>query len=87
MVFVEERDNAITEAVLNDDWDGVRKYCKKYGINMPEDERIFKAGIYKAAQVCTGLSDQVKDAAMIKCLELGFNPFMFEEPYIKTEKK
>lgn len=35
-----------------------------------------KAGIYKMAQYCTDIPDNVKDQAMIKCLELGFNPFI-----------
>lgn len=76
--FVRDRDEAITEAVLNDNWSKVRKYCKKYKIKVPDDESVFKAGIYKAAQECTGISQEIKDIAFEKCLALNFYPFMMD---------
>ena len=74
--FTEERDKTITDAVVNDNWDGVRKYSKKYGMPMPKSENVMKAGIYKAVQYCTSIPEDVKTLAMQKCLEMGFNPFI-----------
>lgn len=43
---------------------------------MPKDEIVMKAGVYKAAIACTDIPANVINTAMMKCLELGFNPFM-----------
>lgn len=37
-----------------------------------------KAGIYKAVQECTDISDGIKAIAAKKCIELGFFPFIRE---------
>lgn len=71
---MQERDKAITEAVVNDNWKPARDYCAKYAVMIPTEERIFKAGIYKAAHECTSLSDEVKKLAAEKCVALGFKP-------------
>lgn len=76
MNFAEERDKVFVDAVVNDNWDGVKEYSKKYNIPMPENEAILKAGIYKAVQDCTHISEQVKHIAREKCLKLGFYPFI-----------
>ena len=75
MTFVEERDKAIIDAVVNDNWDGVKAYMKKYGFSSSSDT-VMKAGIYKAVQYCTDIPEDVKTLAMHKCLEMGFNPFI-----------
>lgn len=74
--FVQERDRAFTEFVKSGDLKAVRKYCRKYGVRIPENERVFKAGIYKAVQECLGIPQDVKDMAAVKCVELGFSPTM-----------
>ena len=74
--FVRERHDAFISAVVYDDWDKMKEYNKKYGVPMPKDEKIMKAGVYKACQYCTDISEEVKGIAMQKCLELGFNPFI-----------
>lgn len=74
--FLADRKEALTKAVMDDDWSAVRKYCRKYHVEMPKEERIFKAGIYKAVQYCTDIPEEVKVLAMQKCLKLGFNPFI-----------
>lgn len=66
-----DRDAAILAAVLQDDWDAVRGYCKKYGLTVPEDELALKGGIYKAAQACTRITPEVKALARRKCVALG----------------
>jgi hypothetical protein len=74
--FVQERDRAFTDFVKTGDLKAVRKYCHKYGVKIPEDERVFKAEIYKAVQECLGIPQDVKDLAAVKCVELGFSPTM-----------
>lgn len=74
--FVKDRHDAFVSAVVDDNWSKVKRYAKKYGVPMPKDEKVMKAGIYKACQYCTDISAEVKGIAMQKCLELGFNPFI-----------
>ena len=74
--FVKERHGAFVSAVVDDDWSKVKRYSQKYGVPMPKDEKVMKAGTYKACQYCTDISEEVKGIAMQKCLELGFNPFI-----------
>lgn len=74
--FLADRREALTKAVMDDDWTAVRKYCRKYHVDMPKEKRVFKAGIYKAVQYCTDIPEEVKIKAMKKCLELGFSPLI-----------
>lgn len=74
--FSKERDKAFIKAVMEDDWEAVRKYSKKYGVPIPKDRNVMKAGIYKAVQYCTDIPEEVKNVAMVKCLELGFSPLI-----------
>lgn len=74
--FSKERDKAFIRAVMEDDWKAVREYAKKYGVPIPKKRNTMKAGIYKAVQYCTEIPEEVKKVAMIKCLELGFNPLI-----------
>jgi hypothetical protein len=73
--FTKERDKAFTDAVVNDNWDGVRAFTEKYRMSASSDT-VMKAGIYKAVQYCTNIPEDVKTLAMQKCLEMGFNPFI-----------
>lgn len=78
--FAKERDKAFIDAVVNDKWDKVRKYSKKYGVPMPKSRNAMKAGVYKAVQYCTNIPEDVKALAMKKCLEMGFSPLInFED--------
>lgn len=74
--FTKERDKAFTDAVVNDNWDGVKRHAKKYGAPLPKSEKVMKAGIYKAVQYCTDIPEDVKTLAMQKCVKMGFNPFI-----------
>ena len=74
--FTEERDKTITDAVVNDNWDGVKRYAKKYCVHLPKSEKVMKAGIYKAVQYCTSIPEDVKTLAMQKCVKMGFSPFI-----------
>ena len=71
-----DRDKAFTEAVLHERWDLVRKYAKKYGVPIPKDKRVMKAGVYKAVQYCEDIPEEVKVEAFWKCLELGMVPMI-----------
>ena len=44
---------------------------------IPKDERVLKAGIYKGAQECTDIPDEVKAIAREKCIAIGFKPTMW----------
>ena len=85
MTFAEERDKAFIKAVVDDDWKAVRKYSKKYGVPMPKERNVMKAGIYKAVQYCTNIPEDVKVMAMQKCLQLGFSPLI--KPYEPKESE
>ncbi len=76
MTFAEERDKAFIKAVVDDDWEAVRKYAKKYGVPIPKKRNVMKAGIYKAVQYCTNIPEDVKVLAMQKCLQLSFSPLI-----------
>lgn len=81
--FVEARNKAMTAFVLNDDWEPIKEYCNTYGIEMPDNPDVMAAGIYKAVQEIPTMPNEVKDTAMIKCLHLGFTPFI--RPYEPKE--
>lgn len=74
--LVKDRNEAFVEAVVNDNWDKVRKYSKKYGIPIPKNKAAMKAGVYKAVQYCKDISEEIKLQAMQKCLEMGLNPYI-----------
>lgn len=76
--FVRDRNEALMAAVVNDDWDAVKRYCKKYGVKLPKEEDVIKAGIYKAVQEVISIPQEVKDQARTKCVALGFKPTMWE---------
>ena len=75
--FLKDRKKAFTDAVMKDDWTRFKRYCKKYGVPIPKDERIMKAGCYKAVHECTDIPDEVKFKAAAKCVEMGFIPTMW----------
>ena len=77
MSFVKERDKAFTDAVTKDDWNAVKKYAKKYGVPLPDNEDVMKAGVYNAVQHCTKIPEEVKVLAAMKCIRLGFDPYTF----------
>lgn len=74
--MVRERDSAFIDFVETGNTAKVRKYCRKYGVQMPKDKKVFAAGIYKAVQQCTNIPQEIKDKAFTKCLELGFSPMI-----------
>ena len=77
--FVADMDKAFTNAVMRDDWQGIRKFCRKYGMGIPKDRKVLKASVYKAVQCCIDIPESVKSEAFKKCFAMGFNPLI--EPY------
>ena len=79
--FAKERDAAFTDFVLTGKTKKLLKYCRKYGVQVPKSRKAMAGGVYKAVQYCTNIPDDVKDIAALKCLKLGFSPFIkpFEE--------
>lgn len=75
--FLKDRHKAYMNAILKDDWDGVIAYCKKYSVAPIPDLIIIKAAVYKGAQECTDIPDEVKAIAREKCIALGFKPTMW----------
>ena len=77
--FCKSRDKAFIAFVMDDDWDAVLKHLQKFGqyAQIPKDEKVAKAGIYKAVQECTNIPVEVKAEAAKKCVLLGFKPTMF----------
>lgn len=82
--FAKSRDKAFINFVETGDLTECRKHFEKYGQVMPKNERIAKAGIYKAVQYCTEIPEEIKGKAAVECLKLGFNPFI--NPIKKEEK-
>ena len=76
--FVKDRNEAFVEAVVNDNWNKLRKYSKKYGVAAPKNKAAMKAGVYKAVQYCKDIPEEIKLQAMQKCLEMGLNPYIEE---------
>ena len=73
--FVKSRDEAFVSFVKTDDLTKFYAHCKKYGQELPKDEMVIKAGILKAVQECTDISEEIKIKAAMKCIKLGFFPF------------
>lgn len=73
---VKDRDEAFIAFVLNDDLGPVKEYCTNYGIAMPDNPDVMAAGIYKAVQDVTTIPNDIKVKAAIKCMQLGFEPFV-----------
>ena len=79
--FVRERDDAFVHFVKTDDLSKVRAYCKKWGVQMPKSRKVLAAGVYKAVVATTSIPEDIKMAAMLKCLRLGYSPLI--EPYLE----
>lgn len=74
--MVKERDEAFTDFVLTGNKTKVETYCRKYGVRIPKNEKVFAAGIYKAVQEIKGIPKDIKEMAADKCRQMGFKPEM-----------
>ena len=71
-----ERDAAFTEAIMEDNWDHIRKYSIKYKHPIPENEKAFKLGVCKTAYHSMNLPLAVKIAAADMAEDLGSDPYL-----------
>lgn len=74
--YAKERDRVFTDAVINNNWEGVKRFNKKWNLPEPRKESALKAGVYKAVRECASIPQEVKDKAFVECLKLGYTPFM-----------
>ena len=70
--FIKVRNKAFTDAVLRNEWQGVKEYCETYRVPIPENETVFKLAVYKAVCSLSTIPNRVKKVAAVKCEELGF---------------
>lgn len=66
--YVEERD----EVFRTLDFDRIERFCRKWGIDVPANEKVFKAGIYKAILQMYSSTDKEKAEAMEWLTNHGF---------------
>lgn len=71
--FVKERDAAL----LSLDKEKIQRYCKKYSVHIPQDERLFWAGVHKAILHINSATDEQKLNSTLWLLENGFQPHIF----------
>lgn len=64
--FLEDRNQALTAWVMNDDFSAVVSYCLNYGVGFPDDIDVLKLGMYKAALGVTNLPKEVHETAKKK---------------------
>ena len=77
-MFVRDRNKTFTALVVDDDVEAVKRYIKRWGLPKPSNDRVLRAGIYKAVQECTDIPQNIKDMAWEKCIALGFKPTMWD---------
>ena len=74
--FQKDQRDAFIAYIMHDDFMAVKNYASKHGIIMQYNRKIMAAGIYKAAQYCDDIPEEVKAVARRKCEELGLNTSM-----------
>lgn len=70
LALVKERNDAMIKAVTKDNWKPIKAYCKKYGVDMKDEEAVFKGGVYLATQSVKGIPNEVKEKARLKYEQL-----------------
>lgn len=75
--YNKDRDNAIIELVKTGSLEEWYKVAKKYNMMSPKNEMILKAGLYKAAQACVNIPEEIKEKAAEECRALGMDPYTF----------
>ena len=70
--FVKERN----EALLSLDKKKIDTYCKKYGVNMPENENVFWASVHKAILQINSASPEQKEKSRKWLIDNGFKTTM-----------
>lgn len=73
--YNKDRDQAIIELVKTGTLDAWRKVVKKYNLKVPQSETVQKIALYKAAQACVHISDDIKKKAAEECRKFGCDPY------------
>ncbi len=71
--FVKERDAAL----LSLDKEKIQRFCKKHGTPIPQDEKVFWAGVHKAILHMNAATEEQKLDSTLWLLENGFYPHIF----------
>ena len=74
--FIKERD----EAIISLDESKIYKYCLKYGVKIPENKKVFWAGIHKLRLNITKLSEEEINVSKEWLDENGFSPISMQDP-------
>lgn len=71
--FINERNKLLSE-LDSYNMDDIVNYCKKYNINMPDDEKVMLAGLHKARLYIVNpiITDEMKENSKIWLIEHGF---------------
>lgn len=83
---IQMRDNAIIEAVMNDNFIPFLDYCLKYRIPIPANAEVFRGGVYKAAHEITTMPEEVKRIADEKVIAMGFKAGISEDFFAKENE-
>jgi hypothetical protein len=68
-MFVIER----REALLSMDEGRIRRFCKKYRVHCPRNDRIFWGGVYKAICNMEDVAPRIKDVAREGLRKMGWS--------------
>lgn len=68
--YCRERD----EAFLSLDEAKIREFCKKHGVQVPDNDTAFLAGIHKAIVHLDAASNEQKYDSVLWLIEHGFSP-------------
>lgn len=75
--YAKDRDKAFEAFVKTDDFSHIEGLWSKYGMKPDIPRNVAMAGVYKAVQECSNISDDIKAMAREKCIALGFKPTMY----------
>lgn len=67
--YVEERDKVFRTL----DFDRIKRFCMKWGIDIPTNEMVFQAGVYKVILHMYSSTDKEKAEAMEWLTNHGFS--------------
>ena len=66
--FVKDRDAAL----LSLDREKIVAYCNKYGVPVPDDEKVFWAGVHKGIVAMNSATDEQKYDSVMWLINHGF---------------
>lgn len=76
--YASERDAAFAAFVDDGNFSHIDSLIDKWGGKRIPHDDVGRAAVYKAVQECVGISEEVKTRAFLKCIDLGFLPWIGE---------